>query len=65
MRRSRIKLLHSLTCNVVLLNSVDSLTFQPSVLIAVELDVSLYCFICKGLHFVDALVKESIGPLLN
>ena len=40
--------------NFILLNSMDSLTFQ---VIAVELEVSLYCFIYKGLHFIIKLTS--------
>ena len=40
--------------NFILLNSVDSLTFQ---VIAVELEVLLYCFIYKGLHFIIKLTS--------
>ena len=42
--------------NIVLLNSVDSLTFQFYGY-AVELEVSLYCFSYKGLHFVIKLIS--------
>ena len=42
--------------NFVLLNGVDSLNFQFKV-IAVELEVSLYCFIYKGLHYVIKLTS--------
>ena len=42
--------------NFVLLNGVDSLSSLIKV-IAVELEVSLYCFIYKGLHFVIKLTS--------
>ena len=40
--------------NFVLLNSVDSLTFQFFKVIAVELEVSLYCFIYKGITILTS-----------
>ena len=56
MRRSRLSWIKLLQSNIpvsifVLLNSVDSLIFQFKV-IAVEHEVSLYCFIYKDYIFL-------------